>query len=103
MTLTITSEGDKLNGVLEGRLDTASSQQFSIDMQPLMDGADKHIVLDCSKLEKLEFISSSGLRLFLMLRKATIAKGGDVTITGVSPEIKQVFTITGFYSLFHFA
>ena len=69
-------------------------------MQPLMDGADKHIVLDCSKLE---FISSSGLRLFLMLRKATIAKGGDVTITGVSPEIKQVFTITGFYSLFHFA
>jgi len=100
MTLTITSEGDKLNGVLEGRLDTASSQQFSIDMQPLMDGADKHIVLDCSKLE---FISSSGLRLFLMLRKATIAKGGDVTITGVSPEIKQVFTITGFYSLFHFA
>ena len=100
MTLTIKSEGDKLNGVLEGRLDTASSQQFSIDMQPLMDGADKHIVLDCSKLE---FISSSGLRLFLMLRKATIAKGGDVTITGVSPEIKQVFTITGFYSLFHFA
>ena len=100
MTLTITSEGDTLNGVLEGRLDTASSQQFSIDMQPLMDEADKHIVLDCSKLE---FISSSGLRLFLMLRKATIAKGGDVTITGVSPEIKQVFTITGFYSLFHFA
>ncbi len=100
MTLTITSEGDTLKGVLDGRLDTASSQQFSVDMQPLMDEADKHIVLDCSNLE---FISSSGLRLFLMLRKATIAKGGDVTITGVSPEIKQVFTITGFYSLFHFA
>jgi len=100
MTLTITSAGDTIHGVLEGRLDTASSQQFSIDMQPLLEGADKHIVLDCSKLE---FISSSGLRLFLTLRKATIAKGGDVTITGVSPEIKQVFTITGFYSLFQFA
>lgn len=100
MTINITSDGDILRGELDGRLDTASSQQFAIDMQPLMDGADKHIVLDCSKLE---FISSSGLRLFLMLRKATIAKGGDVTITGVSPEIKQVFTITGFYSLFLFA
>lgn len=99
MTLTITQEGDTLKGVLEGRLDTASSQQFSIDMQPLMDGADKHIILDCSSLE---FISSSGLRLFLSLRKATIAKGGDVTIIGVTPEIKQVFTITGFYSLFQF-
>lgn len=100
MTLTITSAGDTIHGVLEGRLDTASSQQFSIDMQPLLEGADKHIILDCSKLE---FISSSGLRLFLTLRKATIAKGGDVTITDVSPEIKQVFTITGFYSLFQFA
>ena len=100
MTLTITSAGDTIHGVLEGRLDTASSQQFSIDMQPLLEVADKHIVLDCNKLE---FISSSGLRLFLTLRKATIAKGGDVTITGVSPEIKQVFTITGFYSLFQFA
>ncbi len=100
MTLTISSAGDTIHGVLEGRLDTASSQQFSIDMQPLLEGADKHIILDCNKLE---FISSSGLRLFLTLRKATIAKGGDVTITGVSPEIKQVFTITGFYSLFQFA
>ncbi len=39
----------------------------------------------------------------MSLRKATIAKGGDVTITRVSKEIKQVFTITGFYSLFKFA
>ena len=68
-------------------------------MMPLLDNADKHIILDC---EKLEFISSSGLRLFLSLCKATISKGGDVTITGVTPEIKQVFTITGFYSLFIF-
>lgn len=100
MTLTINQEGDSIKGILDGRLDTASSQQFAVDMQPLMDNADKHIVLDCNKLD---FISSSGLRLFLTLRKATIAKGGDVTIIGVSPEIKQVFTITGFYSLFLFA
>jgi anti-sigma B factor antagonist len=55
--------------------------------------------MDCTDLD---FISSSGLRLFLALRKETIAKGGSITIKGVSPEIKQVFTITGFYSLFIF-
>lgn len=99
MKLEIVQNDNTVTGILEGRLDTAASQQFAADMMPLLDNADKHIVLDCSKLE---FISSSGLRLFLSLRKATIAKGGDVTITGVSTEIKQVFTITGFYSLFIF-
>nr|QJR98062.1 hypothetical protein Prevot99_2210 [uncultured Prevotella sp.] len=99
MKLEIVQNDNTVTGILEGRLDTAASQQFAADMMPLLDNADKHIILDCSKLE---FISSSGLRLFLSLRKATIAKGGDVTITGVSTEIKQVFTITGFYSLFIF-
>ncbi|MCI6503217.1 MAG: STAS domain-containing protein [Prevotella sp.] len=99
MKLEITQNENSITGILEGRLDTAASQQFATDMMPLLDNADKHIILDC---EKLEFISSSGLRLFLSLRKATISKGGDVTIKGVTPEIKQVFTITGFYSLFIF-
>lgn len=99
MKLEIIQNENSITGILEGRLDTAASQQFAADMMPLLDNADKHIILNC---EKLEFISSSGLRLLLSLRKATISKGGDVTITGVSPEIKQVFTITGFYSLFIF-
>ena len=99
MKLEITQNENSITGILEGRLDTAASQQFATDMMPLLDNADKHIILDC---EKLEFISSSELRLFLSLRKATISKGGAVTIKGVTPEIKQVFTITGFYSLFIF-
>lgn len=99
MTLEISQNGNQMMGKLIGRLDTAASMQFSADMEPLVDNADKEILLDCSELE---FISSSGLRLFLSLRKATIAKGGSITIKGVSPEIKQVFTITGFYSLFTF-
>ena len=99
MTLEIIEKDNQITGVLDGRLDTAACMQFSTDMEPLMDNADKHIVLDCSKLA---FISSSGLRLFLSLRKATIAKGGDITIVGVTPDVKQVFAITGFYSLFNF-
>ena len=100
MTVTIQQTDTQLTASLVGRLDTAAAQQFATDIEPLMENADKHIILDCTALE---FISSSGLRLFLSLRKATIAKGGDVTITGVSAEIKQVFTINGFHSLFKFA
>lgn len=99
MELQITQNNDSIQGKLIGRLDTAASAQFQRDMQPLMDNADKHVILDC---EGLQFISSSGLRLFLSLRKQTIAKGGDVTIRNVSAEVKQVFTITGFFSLFNF-
>lgn len=99
MVLEIKKSDSQVTGILSGRLDTAASQQFAADMEPLLENADKHVVLDCTALE---FISSSGLRLFLSLRKATIAKGGDVTIIGVSDDIKQVFTITGFYSLFKF-
>ena len=85
--------------MLQGRLDTAASTQFATDMQPLLDHADKPIILDC---QALEFISSSGLRLFLTLRKATLAHGSKVTLRNMKPEIKQVFTITGFTALFDF-
>ena len=100
MKLEIIDNGAEVKGILIGRLDTAASSQFATDMQPLMDRADKHILLDCTRLE---FISSSGLRLFLTLRKATIAAHGDVTIMGMNNEVKQVFTLTGFLSLFKFA
>ena len=56
MKLEIIDHGAEVKGILIGRLDTAASAQFATDMQPLMDRADKHILLDCSQLE---FISSS--------------------------------------------
>lgn len=100
MTLEIKKEGNNVVGILEGRLDTLASTQFARDIEPLLDMADKNIILDC---EKLDFISSSGLRLFLSIRKQTISKGGNVTITNVNEEIRKVFTITGFSSLFTFS
>ena len=99
MNLLINENGNVVTGVLQGRLDTLAATQFAKDMEPLLEKADKTIVLDCSGLD---FISSSGLRLFLTLRKAATTKGGKVTLRGVSPSVKQVFTITGFNTLFDF-
>lgn len=99
MTLEIRYGENAITGILAGRLDTVAAVQFAKDIEALTENADKKIILDCSQLE---FISSSGLRLFLTLRKATLAKGGKVVVKGISKEIKKVFTITGFSSLFDF-
>lgn len=82
---------------LIGRLDTPASVEVSREIQPLLDNADKTIVLDCSEMS---YISSSGLRIFLTVRKAAASKGGRVVIKGLSSEIRQVFMMTGFLQLF---
>ena len=99
MKTTIQQEDGNLVAVLEGRLDTAAAAVTEQELQPLYDCEGKNIVFDCSKLE---FISSSGLRLFLGVLKAAKPKGSKVSISGMSAELKDVFTITGFTSLFDF-
>lgn len=95
----ISEEGKVVKAVLAGRLDTVAAKNFTEEMKPLMDNADKNIFIDCNNLE---FISSSGLRLLLALRKETIEKGGNVTISGLTEVIKKVFVITGFHKFFAF-
>lgn len=97
MELNITDNGDIITGTLIGRLDTVNSEKFSKDMEPLLAAADRHIELECTQLE---YISSSGLRLFLGLRKQVAAKGGKLVIRNINDSIREVFTITGFFNLF---
>lgn len=97
MTITIQEQADGIKALFEGRLDTPAAIKAQQDMAPLMENADKLITLDCTKLE---YISSSGLRLFLALRKETAAKGGKVAIRNVNDEIRKVFMMTGFFNLF---
>jgi len=82
---------------LQGRLDTAAASEIASDFQTLAEQAAKHIILDCSQLE---YISSSGLRLFLALRKESAAKGGKLQVRAINADIRQVFMMTGFISLF---
>lgn len=97
MTLTINNENNVWTGIVTGRLDTVSAVQFEKEMKPLVENADKEIVLDCTELE---YISSSGLRQLLALRKAVDAKGGKMVILHINDELRNIFTITGFFALF---
>ena len=95
----IEQQNGELIAILEGRLDTSVSAQTEQELQPLYDCQDKNIVFDCSKLE---YISSSGLRIFLNVLKTTKARGGHVFIMGMNADINKIFAMTGFTNLFEF-
>ncbi|MBP1541269.1 MAG: STAS domain-containing protein [Prevotella sp.] len=97
MIFDITEKSGEMYAKVAGRLDTPASVKAQQEISPLLENAEKTIVLDC---KDLEYISSSGLRLFLTIRKEASAKGGKVIIENINDEIKKVFMMTGFYNLF---
>jgi len=74
-----------------GRLDTAVSSQVSADINQLLAtaGTIQHLTVDAGQLE---YISSSGLRILLMLAK----RFKPFRIIGVNPEVFDVLSMTGF-------
>ncbi len=99
MTTTIQKQDGYLVAIFNGRLDTTAAPQAEKDLNPLLSNNDKDIILDCTDLE---YISSSGLRLFLNILKNVKPLGHHVFISGMNDNIRNVFTMTGFINLFEF-
>ena len=97
MEVKITRNASCVTAALIGRLDTPASQEVAPQFEELKADAAGTIVLDCSELS---YISSSGLRLFLTIRKAASEKGGKVIVRSINNEIRAVFMMTGFLNLF---
>jgi len=99
MKTTIQELNGTLVAIFEGRLDTAASVETEAAIAPLHKNDGKDVILDCTKLE---YISSSGLRIFLGLLKSVKLKGNSVKIKGMNDDLRNIFTITGFIHLFEF-
>ena len=97
MEVKILKEDGVVKAVLIGRLDTPASQEVAPQFDELKAETAGTIILDCSELT---YISSSGLRLFLTIRKAAAEKGGKVIVSSMRDEIRTVFMMTGFLNLF---
>ena len=82
---------------LEGRLDAVSSKMFEEKVLALVDGGERGIVID---LSRLDYVSSAGLRVFLVASKRLTPGGGKVVLCSIQEPVKQVFDIVGFYSIF---
>ena len=97
MEVKIIRGNGEVTAQLIGRLDTPASLEITPQMNALAEDAGGTIILDCTELA---YISSSGLRIFITLRKAAAAKGGKVIVKNISNEIRSVFMMTGFLNLF---
>lgn len=97
MKTKVTKEEGKITIAFIGRLDTPAAQEVNPVINELMEEADKTIIIDC---KEMEYISSSGLRIFLTLRKAAEDKKGKVIIESINDDIRSVFMMTGFLNLF---
>ncbi len=96
MDVKISKEGAKTLVSLSGRLDTTNAEQFREDIASLMDDPAPDFELDCSEME---YTSSQGLRMFLMLQKTVSSKGGKMVMKNMKPQVKEVFDITGFSNI----
>lgn len=91
MTITHTLSGSALTVALDGRLDTTTAPSLEAFLKDALPGV-TDLTLD---FEKLEYISSAGLRVLLSSQKA-MAKQGSMAVKNVNDEISEIFEITGF-------
>ena len=97
MEVRIEKQNTVVTVYLKGRLDTLAAQEVSRQLDSLTEEASGTIIMDCTEMS---YISSSGLRIFLTLRKAAAEKGGKVIVRGINNDIRSVFMMTGFLNLF---
>lgn len=84
-------EGTKQELLLERRLDTTTSPMLEAELKESMDGITELIF----NFEKLDYISSSGLRILLAAQKI-MNKQGSMVVKNVNNVISEVFEVTGF-------
>ena len=90
MTINKTQNGGALTVALEGRLDTTTAPDLEKSLGTL-DGVTE-LTMD---FEKLDYISSAGLRVLLSAQKI-MSKKGSMKVIHVSSIIMEIFEVTGF-------
>lgn len=96
MEIHIVTQTEKTLVAISGRIDSASAGQFQQAVEPLHSLAEPNIEIDCSQLE---YTSSQGLRIFLMLQKKVQSNKGTLVLKNMQPKVKEVFDITGFSNI----
>jgi len=82
---------------IAGRLDAVTAPEFEKNMNELIAGETACFVVD---FDKLDYISSAGLRVLLAMAKRLKAKGGQIRFANVRGTVKEVFDISGFGAIF---
>lgn len=82
---------------LAGRLDALAAPQVQKEAQRYIEAGARLLLID---LSAVDFLSSSGLRSLLLVRKELMTLGGELRLAGAQPHVEEVFALTGFDQVF---
>lgn len=92
---------DKIDGQvvisLSGRIDSTAAVEFEEKLIEIID-AGCHIMV--VEFQHVQFISSAGLRVLLLAAKKVKPYGGKLLLCEMSKDVREVFDISGFSSIF---
>ena len=81
---------------LEGRLDAVSGPQLETELLSVLEAGDSDVTLDISKVQ---YISSAGLRVFLVAHKKCVKNGKVFSIKGANQSVREILDITGYSAM----
>ena len=92
---------DEAGGVttvrLAGRLDSSAAPAAEDSFGHLLGGGAPRLAVD---LSALEYISSAGLRVLLVVARKVQQANGKVVLFGLRPNVREVFSVSGFDKIF---
>jgi len=84
---------------IEGSIDSKTAGDLQSQIMEKVSETN-NVLLD---LTKVDYVSSAGLRVLLMIYRQIKSKNGKVILVGVSEEIRDVMSMTGFINFFEMA
>lgn len=84
---------------LKGEIDGKKAPILRDELKPILANADD-VVLD---MTGVDYLSSAGLRLMLLIYRDFAAKNKKLVLAGLSREIEEVMSYTGFLNFFQLA
>jgi anti-anti-sigma factor len=85
---------------LSGRLDSSAATAAEEGLSAALGGAPPRVAID---MTRLAYISSAGLRVLLVLAKKVQQAKGKLALYGMTPNVREVFTVSGFDTIFSIA
>ena len=81
---------------LVGRLDTNTTPDAEAQINSVLDSGTNKLLIN---FEKIDYVSSAGLRLLLATAKRLRGSAGELRITCLNETVQEVFDISGFASI----
>jgi len=81
---------------LKNRLDATNAPRLQNEIVPMINENEKKFILN---MQELEYISSGGLRLIVLMIKKIKQYEGNLILTNLHPFVENIIDMTGFTQL----